>query len=444
MANPAAAAPVHQAQTVKSPAQKGNMLQRQCACGNHAPGGGECAECKKKREGATLQRSAFNAAPLAGAPRHHTEANHQHDFSLVPVRASSNSASSTRIRFNREDLPSPAPIQAKLAINQPGDRYEQEADRVAESVVSQPAQTSVQAAPPRIQRLEGFAEGAGESAPPSVDKALSNPGRPLEPVLRRDMEQRFNQDFSRVRVHMDADAERSVGEVNALAYTVGQNIVFGAGRFAPETQTGQRLLAHELTHVVQQAGSKEARIDQGNKTWIQRKSKEKLLSITRIRALEGQLDSAVAQLSDGTWQPVRLVKNNFKPGNYIFQLKRDVKTHYRVAEKVDQSLSFIWDAVSVFEKNQYTYAELVSVEIIPGDPYHKFFTSNTGKAATTEDKEKIEKAVRLLEINGVTEDELLLLEQKRLEAENTGQTRAEMSDPEIWAKNFVEQSQEKA
>jgi hypothetical protein len=66
------------------------------------------------------------------------------------------------------------------------------------------------------------------------------------------MESRFGKDFSRVRVHADAQAAKSAQEVNALAYTVGHDIVFGAGRYSPGTSSGQHLLAHELTHVVQQ------------------------------------------------------------------------------------------------------------------------------------------------------------------------------------------------
>jgi hypothetical protein len=81
---------------------------------------------------------------------------------------------------------------------------------------------------------------------------LANPGMPLEPALRQDMEQRFGYDFSNVRVHSGSSAEKSAQDVNANAYTVGNNIVFGAGRFASGTQQGRRLLAHELTHVVQQ------------------------------------------------------------------------------------------------------------------------------------------------------------------------------------------------
>jgi hypothetical protein len=86
--------------------------------------------------------------------------------------------------------------------------------------------------------------------PASVDQALASPSMPLEPTLRQDMEQRFGHDFSRVRVHSDAAAEQSARDVDADAYTVSHHIVFGAGRFAPGTTEGRRLLAHELTHVV--------------------------------------------------------------------------------------------------------------------------------------------------------------------------------------------------
>jgi Domain of unknown function (DUF4157) len=91
-----------------------------------------------------------------------------------------------------------------------------------------------------------------DAAPASVDQALASPGRPLEPALRQDMEQGFGYDFSRVRVHAGAAAEQSARDVNAQAYTVEHDIVFSAGRFVPGTHEGRRLIAHELTHVVQQ------------------------------------------------------------------------------------------------------------------------------------------------------------------------------------------------
>jgi hypothetical protein len=176
-----------------TPALNG-MLQRKCAsCGNHTIAGGQCHECGKKT------------------------------------------------------------LQTKLRVNEPGDVYEQEADRIADQVMAAPAHSTVSGVPPRIQRFSAQSNGRMDAAPASVDQALASPGRPLEPALRQDMEPRFGHDFSRVRVHSGAAAEQSAQGVNAKAYTMGRNIVFGTGGFAPSTHEGRRLLAHELTHVVQQS-----------------------------------------------------------------------------------------------------------------------------------------------------------------------------------------------
>src|SRR5208283_2498571 len=91
-----------------------------------------------------------------------------------------------------------------------------------------------------------------EFAPPIVSEALASSARPLESIVRTDMETRFRHDFSQVRVHTDAMAATSAHAVDALAYTVGNDIVFGKGRYDPHSPQGRRLLAHELTHVMQQ------------------------------------------------------------------------------------------------------------------------------------------------------------------------------------------------
>jgi hypothetical protein len=90
---------------------------------------------------------------------------------------------------------------------------------------------------------------ASSFAPPSVHHVLRSAGRPLDGNLRALLEPRFGHDFSRVRVHTDEPAAESARAVNALAYTVGHDIVFGPGQFAPHTHTGRALLTHELTHV---------------------------------------------------------------------------------------------------------------------------------------------------------------------------------------------------
>ncbi len=172
-------------------------LQRKCACGAHTPGGGACASCADKDSG----------------------------------------------------------LQAKLAVGPGNDPLEQEADRVAEQVLAMPGGSRVARSPPRIQRFTtSRSEHTAETAPASVDRVLRGSGRPLDSATRADMEHRFQHDFSQVRVHTDAAAAESAGDVGARAYTVGRDIVFAAGHFAPRTGEGRRLVAHELTHVVQQAG----------------------------------------------------------------------------------------------------------------------------------------------------------------------------------------------
>lgn len=146
-------------------------------------------------------------------------------------------------------------MQRKLTIGASHDPLEQEADRIADQVLLMPANSAIGSAPPRVQRFTEQPVGQTDTAPPGVDRVLANPGIPLEPMLRHDMESRFGHDFSRVRVHADSAAGQSSSDINANAYTVGRNIVFGIGRFAPGTHEGRRLIAHELTHVIQQSRS---------------------------------------------------------------------------------------------------------------------------------------------------------------------------------------------
>jgi Domain of unknown function (DUF4157) len=104
----------------------------------------------------------------------------------------------------------------------------------------------------RLARERASGGPARRQAPPIVHDVVSRSGTPIPGHVRAVAEQRFRHDFSRVRVHADAEAERSADAVDAAAYAVGPHVVFGSGRFAPETRTGRRLLWHELVHVVQQ------------------------------------------------------------------------------------------------------------------------------------------------------------------------------------------------
>jgi hypothetical protein len=102
-----------------------------------------------------------------------------------------------------------------------------------------------------LQRLATSQSNSTE-VPPIVHDVLRSPGQSLDSDTREFMESRFNQDFSQVRVHTDTKAAESAQAVNAQAYTVGKNIVFARGQFTPQTNSGQQLLAHELTHTIQQ------------------------------------------------------------------------------------------------------------------------------------------------------------------------------------------------
>jgi hypothetical protein len=176
-----------------------------------------------------------------------------HDFSQIPIHP-----------------PAAGAVQTKLAINKAGDEYEQEADRISEQVMRMPEPRRQRAcacggACPKCQmeqpgqeheRLQTKHVGSGDPgqtvAPSIVDEVLSSPGQPLDTATRSLMEPRFGHVFSGVRIHTDTKAAEAAQTINALAFTVGRDVAFGAGQYVPGTSTGQRLLAHELTHVIQQ------------------------------------------------------------------------------------------------------------------------------------------------------------------------------------------------
>jgi hypothetical protein len=108
--------------------------------------------------------------------------------------------------------------------------------------------------PERIGHLQraSITQVLPDKVPAAVYATVQTPGQPLDTATRTIMEPCFDHDFSQVRVHTDAKAAESARAVNALAYTVGRDVVFGAGQFAPTSASGRRLLMHELTHVVQQ------------------------------------------------------------------------------------------------------------------------------------------------------------------------------------------------
>lgn len=171
-------------------------------------------------------------------------------------------------------------IQPKLKVSQPDDPYEQEADRAAEQVMRMPAADTAMShmtmKEKMIHRKCAACEAKEEEEEKSlnidrksshesswnatdeitseISNILSSNGSLLDVDAKGFMESRFGYDFSDVRIHSDEKASESANAIKALAYTVGNDIVFGKGQYQPKTSEGRRLLAHELTHVIQRNG----------------------------------------------------------------------------------------------------------------------------------------------------------------------------------------------
>lgn len=181
-----------------------------------------------------------------------------HDFRRIPARPRA-----------------PGMLQAKLAINKPGDLHEREADHVAGQVMRMEAPSIGSTAPPAIQRLCATCEDealhrkpgpavAGEHRGQSPHQAEAkvdavSGGKPLTSEQRAFYEPRFGADFRQVRIHTGRSADSAARAVGAVAYTRGGDIVFRGDQYHPHTHAGRYLLAHELTHVIQQGAAPQVR-----------------------------------------------------------------------------------------------------------------------------------------------------------------------------------------
>ena len=265
-----------------TPAQTGLLQKKSALC--NTPGLVE--DSGRDKEKLTLQRSSVDQAGTTTVPP--IVPSFGHDFSRVSVHSNG-----------------PGMTQTKLKINEPGDIYEQEADRVADAVMrmreprvqGQPDEELVQKKPVITLLIQRQSEGEKEEErlqtkplasqiTPLIQKkfnpeekeeeeliqtketsgqtprlspilqnqihSLKGSGHALPQSVRNFFEPRFGYSFGQVRVHNDARAAQLSQGVNARAFTIGQNVVFAAGQYTPETSRGKKLLAHELSHVVQQ------------------------------------------------------------------------------------------------------------------------------------------------------------------------------------------------
>ena len=136
----------------------------------------------------------------------------------------------------------------------------------------------------------------------TINDALHSEGQPLDQKTCTFMEPRFNHDFSQVRVHVGSNSARSASSISAKAYIAGRNIVFSSGQYQPQSQKGKKLLAHELTHVVQQS--------KANNQVIQR---DRYSPDEREEMSQGQISGTPLDLQVAN-------QCNFQPGDIVFCL----------------------------------------------------------------------------------------------------------------------------
>jgi hypothetical protein len=183
---------------------------------------------------------------------------------------------SERVRSEKKSAPRTF-FQPKLTVNQPNDVYEREADHIADKVMRmtdnsvshhtffKPAMDPLQRKCQECEEEDKFvhrkeSNGSNAQSGNELDNyvgSLSSSGQLMSESSRKFFEPKFGHDFSKVRLHTDTVAAKSAESINALAYTSGNNIVFNSGQYSPESGEGKKLIAHELTHVIQQGSAPE-------------------------------------------------------------------------------------------------------------------------------------------------------------------------------------------
>ena len=290
----AKAKPASQAASSSMPA---GLLRRHCTCGGAVGVEGECAECRQTRlQGQSVRQAGATALPpiMYDAQRFHDqpfdpavrapiEPHFGHDFSQAEVHPG---AAMVGRNYDTESCPvfprtcsfggayhtCPIRIQAKLTVNKPEDKYEQEADRVADQILrpqklpeeEEDRTTEIQTKLlPQAARDDRDVNGDLEGR---LDRRKGS-GHSLSDQVRSLVEPRLAHHFGEVRIHTDSEAAQMNEELGAQAFTYGRDIYFGASKYSPHSAEGQKLLAHELVHVVQQTGRMEHERSPANHLW---------------------------------------------------------------------------------------------------------------------------------------------------------------------------------
>jgi hypothetical protein len=260
-------------------------------------------------------------------------------------------------------------VQAKLTVNAPGDIYEQEADRIADEVTSaeksqvqrqeeeeeeeeeevqaqrQEEEEELQAQRQPVEEEEEeevqaqSAEGQPDTVSESIEARIGNArgsGHPLSESVREPMEQAFGADFSDVRVHTDSEANLLNQQLSAKAFTTARDIFFRQGEYSPGSGTGKKLIAHELTHVVQQEGNKSLkRRAKVNEEELQ--MNDVPISIQRMKGFDKDQDQILEPWDGGHVISVRTDADN-PVGAYVTEDALGVLGKKRTTKEQEESI----------------------------------------------------------------------------------------------------------
>ena len=260
-------------------------------------------------------------------------------------------------------------IQPKLKIGAPNDKYEQEADRVADQVMRMPApvqSSSMNNAPisniNKIQRkcvgcakedelLQKKSSGITPEMTPAIHsniQAMQSGGQALSKSDKNFFEPRFNTDFSQVRLHTNQQANNTAHSINAKAFTLGHHIAFDTGQYRPQTVEGKKLLAHELTHVIQQ----------GSTQTIQREDRT-ILTLTEFYPLTGQINADSIGFHHLPRPAVDIaldyIRPDFKLGDQVKVLGKTPLNWLKVEREIkgEKQVGYVdWRYIDVIPKSQ--------------------------------------------------------------------------------------------
>jgi Domain of unknown function (DUF4157) len=283
-------------------------------------------------------------------------------------------------------------IQPKLTIGEPGDKYEQEADRVAQDVVQRinspeiatrddGEEKKIQREPAvpiyqRVTATTGTLPNLQADFETELNQARGG-GEPLDKAFRAKIEPAMNADFSGVRVHTDSQADLLNQSIQAKAFTTGQDVFFQQGAYQPESQKGQELLAHELTHVIQQNGSTVQRSPQ-----VQEKNQSSPKSGEKVSQVGLQSSNIIQAM------PKEKGREQFN----IFTSKKDLRSLKSMIEDFEQWLKDIQKAANVSQKelDDNPYLLLKTTKDIQGkiNEFQKYAEDNDLKGKAIEKKKK--------------------------------------------------------